>query len=234
MNKQTAFIVCVLTLLLIQKNYAQDEDLNDWESWNSIGIKYKLNKKWSFELEENLRLKENISEIDKYFTQLGAQYNITKQLKVGAGARYISKNDNTGSIQGYEDYFRFHLEASYKHKVNKFEFGYRLRYQNKNELGVSSSEGDYANQHIRFKASVGYNIKNWKLDPEVSAEIFNHFEEGEENGFDRYRVTIGSEYNMKKYGKIKLYYRYKKQLNETYPETKNIIGLKYTYTIKNK
>ncbi|MFD1293063.1 DUF2490 domain-containing protein [Lutibacter holmesii] len=234
MKNKTILILLAFTLFVVQKNQAQDEDLNDWESWNSIGIKYKLNKKWAFELEQHLRLKENFSEIKKYITQVGVQYNITKKFKVGAAARYISKNDNTGNIQGYEDYFRFHLEASYKHKVDDFTFGYRLRYQNKNELGVSPSEGDYANQHLRFKASVGYNIKNWKLDPEVSAEIFNHFEEGEENGFDRYRITVGSEYNMKAYGKLKFYYRFKKQLNETYPETKNIIGLKYTYTIKNK
>ena len=234
MNKKTALIALILTFLFFQKNYAQEEDLNDWESWNSIGIKYKLNKKWTFELEEHLRLKENISEIDKYFTELGAKYNITKQFKVGAAARYITKNDNTGNIQGYDDFFRFHLEAIYKHKIQDFSFGYRLRYQNKNELGVSASEGDYANQHLRFKASVAYNIKNWKLDPEVSAELFNHFEKGETNGFDKYRVTIGTEYNMKKYGKVNLYYRYKKQLNETFPETKNIVGLKYTYTIKNK
>lgn len=229
MNTKLIFTFLVITCLFSQKNYGQSEDLNDWESWNSIEIKYKLNKKWTFELEENIRFKENISEIDKYFTQLGAQYNITKKLKVGAAARYINKNDNTGNVQGYENYFRFHLEAQYKHTVNDFTFGYRIRYQNKNELGVN----DYANQHIRFKAAVGYNISNWKLDPEISAEIFNHFEEGDTNGFDRYRITVGTEYKMKKYGKFKLYYRYKKQLNEDFPETKNIIGLKYTYTIKN-
>lgn len=225
----------LLTLLLIsclftQFNYGQNEDLTDWESWNSVEIKYKPTKKWTFELEENIRFKENISEIDKYFTQLGAQYNITKQFKVGAAGRYIRKNDNTGNVQGYENYFRFHLEAQYKHKVNDFTFAYRMRYQNKNELG----EDDFANQHLRFKAAIGYNIHNWKLDPEISAEIFNHFEKEDTDGFDRYRITVGTEYNMKKYGKVKLYYRYKKQLNEDFPETKNIIGLKYTYTIKNK
>ena len=230
MNNKIRFIGLILTVFLSLNSNAQDEDLNDWESWNSVGLKYKLNKKWSFGLEEHLRLKENISEISRYFTQLGAQYKINKHFKVGAAARYISKNDNTGAVQGYDNYFRYHLEALYDHKINDFKLEYRLRYQNKNELG----EDDYANQHLRLKAAVTYNIRNWKLDPEISAEIFDHFEKGEENGFDKYRITIGSAYNMKKFGKIKFYYRYKRQLNEEFPETKNIIGLKYTYTIKNK
>lgn len=229
MNNKIIYFLLIAAFLSNQSSFAQDEDLNDWESWNSIGLKYKLNKKWSFDLQEHIRFKENISEIDKYFTQLGARYKINNHFKVGAGARYISKNDNTGNIQGYENYFRFHLDALYNHKINDFKFEYRLRYQNKNELG----ENDYANQHFRLKGSIGYNIKNWKLDPEISAEIFNHFEKNEENGFDKYRITIGTEYNMKNYGKIKLYYRYKKELNVNLPETKNIIGLKYTYTIKN-
>lgn len=224
--KFTSLILIVFSTFI---SFAQEEDLNDWESWNAVGLKYKLNKKWSFELEENLRLKENISEIDKYFTQLGANYKINKHFKVGAAARYISENDNTGKVQGYENYFRYHLEVLYDHKINDFSFEYRLRYQNKNELGVD----DYANQHLRLKAAVTYNIPHWKLDPEISAEIFNHIENGDDDGFDRYRLTIGSTYDMKDYGKIKFYYRYKKQLNEEFPETKNIIGLKYTYTIKN-
>lgn len=224
--KFTSLILIVFSTFI---SFAQEEDLNDWESWNAVGLKYKLNKKWSFELEENLRLKENISEIDKYFTQLGASYKINKHFKVGAAARYISENDNTGKVQGYENYFRYHLEVIYDHKINDFSFEYRLRYQNKNELGVD----DYANQHLRLKAAITYNIPHWKLDPEISAEIFNHIENGDDDGFDRYRLTIGSTYDMKDYGKIKFYYRYKKQLNEEFPETKNIIGLKYTYTIKN-
>ena len=171
-----------------------------------------------------------MSEIDKYFTQLGTDYKITKNFKVGTAARYISENDNTGSVQGYENYFRFQFDATYDHKVNDFSFVYRVRYQNKNELG----EDDYANQYLRFKASIGYNIHNWKLDPEFSAEIFNHIEKGEVDGFNKYRLTIGTTYNMKKYGEIKLYYRYRKQMNTINPKITNIVGLGYTYTIKNQ
>lgn len=226
-NKQ---ILLLLLLIAFTTGFSQTVDTNDFESWSAINLKYKLNKKWSFDLEEQLRLKENISEISNYFTELNTTYSVSKKFKLGAGVRYIKNNDNVGKNQGYENYFRFHLDASYKHKINDFTLKYRLRYQNKNELGVD----DYDNQHIRFKTAIGYNFKNWKLDPKFSAEIFNHIEKGEENGFDKYRLTLGTQYKFKNMGSIDLFYRIEKELNKTIPKTTNIIGLKYSYTFKNK
>lgn len=129
-------------------------------------------------------------------------------------------------------YFRFHLDVSYRLKIGALLFRYRVRYQNRNEIGVSPSEGDYANQHIRFKTALTYKIKNWKLDPVFSAEIFHHFEEGEKNGFDKYRLTIGTAYKIKKLGKIGLFFRMERTLNTVLPKTTNIIMVKYTYTLR--
>ena len=226
-NKQ---ILLFLLLIAFTTGFSQTSDTKNLESWSAINLKYKLNKKWSFDLEEQLRLKENISEISNYFTELNTTYSVSKKFKLGAGVRYIKKNDNIGNTQGYKNYFRFHLDASYKHKINDFKLKYRLRYQNKNKLGVD----DYDNQHIRFKTALGYNFKNWKLDPKFSAEIFNHIEKGEENGFDKYRLTLGTKYKFKNMGSIDLFYRIEKELNKTIPKTTNIIGLKYSYTFKNK
>ncbi|KGL63616.1 DUF2490 domain-containing protein [Polaribacter sp. Hel1_85] len=225
-------LMLLITILFAGKNYAQTDA--DWASWNTVGVEYELNKKWSFGLEEQFRLKENISVIDNYFTQLTADYKLFKGFKLGAGVRYIRDNDNQGNIQGYENHFRFQIDAMYKHEINDFKIGYRLRYQNKNELGVSYDEGDYANQNIRFKTSLEYNIKNWKLDPKFSAEIFNKFQEGEENGFNKFRLTLGTDYKTKNFGKIGVFYRYQKELNVDFPEATNVVGLKYIYTIKNK
>lgn len=222
-------IVCIHTI------HSQTEDTNDLESWNSITVRYKPNKKWSFELQEQLRLDENISEISEYFTQLGIERSITKNFDFGVGLRFIRENDNEGSIQGYENHFRFHLDAMYKHELKRFTLQYRLRYQNKNDLSISTSEGDYAKQNIRFKAGMEYNFKNWKLDPKFSAELFNRFQkEEDDNGFSKLRFTLGTDYKFKKLGKLGLFYRIEKDLNETIPETTNIIGLKYIYTIKSK
>lgn len=228
MNKKIAFIILVLTTLWTYNTYAQTEDTKDLESWNSISLKYKLNKKWDFDLETQLRLKEDISEISEYFGEFNTTYSISKSFKLGAGFRYIRENDNVGNVQGYENHFRYHLDALYKHKISDFSIKYRLRYQNKNELGVD----DYENQHIRFKTAVEYNFKNWKLDPEISGEIYNHLEKGAENGFDKYRLTFGTEYKLKKMGAIGIFYRIEKELNVSIPETTNIIGLKYSFTIK--
>lgn len=237
--KYTIFkIQCLIALssflLSTLNGYSQSEDTSDLESWNSLGLEYKLNKKWSFGLEEQLRLDKNISEISEYFTQLETKYAITKKFDIGLGLRYIRENDNEGNVQGYENHFRFNVDASYKHKINDFTLKYRLRYQNKNELGVSSSDGDYAKQYLRLKAAVAYNFKNWKLDPKFSAEIFNRFENGDVDQYNKYRLTLGTDYKIKNFGKLGIFYRIEKGINVDIPETTNIIGLKYTYTIKNK
>ena len=229
-TKKIAFVSVLFLMFTVAKGYSQDSDL---ASWTTIALEYKHSKKLSFALEEQLRLKENISQIDEYFTEISTEYEFTKHFSVGAGARYIKENDNVGKIQGYENHFRFNIDVAFKHKIDQFSMKYRLRYQNKNELGVGTSEGDYANENFRLKTDIGYNIKNWKLDPEVSFEIYNQTGKHETNEFDKYRISIGTDYDLKKYGKINLYYQIEKELNKTNPTTLNVIGLKYKYIIKN-
>jgi len=230
--KALVTIVLVLSALL---SFSQTEDVSNLSSWNAVGLKYKLNKKWSFTGEQHLRFKEGFTEVDSYFSQLEAEYKIIKKFSLGLGLRFIRDNDTEGSWQGYENHFRYHLDAMFKQKLSRFSLGARLRYQNKNELGITTEEGDYAKNNVRLKGSLGYNIKKWPLDPKFDAEIFNSYQEGDEdNGFSKYRLTIGTDFKLKKLGKIKVYYRFQKDVNVEVPEIENIIGLKYTYTIKNK
>jgi hypothetical protein len=234
MKLQFKSIVLFSLLLLSTVNYGQTEGEKDWASWNTIGIEYKLNDKWNFGLEEQFRLKENFTAVDNFFTQLSADYEIFKNFEIGVGLRYIRENDNKGNVQGYENHFRFQFDAKYKYKIKDFKIGFRLRYQNKNELGISYDEGDFPNQNIRFKTSVAYNFKDWSLDPKFSAEIFNRFQEEKDNGFNKYRLTLGTDYKMKNFGKIGVFYRYEKDLNVEAPDVTNILGLKYIYSFKNK
>ena len=121
-NAIIPIIFLVFSLTAIGQTTATDTEL-----WTSIGLEYEASSKWSFEIEEALRLKDNIGAVDQYFTQLTASYKLFKGTRIGVGGRYIRRNDNRGAIQGYEDRFRFHIDATYKYDINRFSLRHRLR-----------------------------------------------------------------------------------------------------------
>jgi hypothetical protein len=233
----TKYLTALAMLSFATSAFAQNGEyvtVRDLESWASLNLKYKASKKWSIKLEQQFRFGNNSTQIDDYITELSTNYDFGKYIFGGVGFRYAGQPDRVGANQDFEHYFRFHIDLGVKHAVQRFNFKYRLRYQLKDQIGVSKEEGDYANNHLRLKINVGYNIKKWKFDPEISAEIFHHFEKGEQNGFNKFRLTVGTQYKTKSWGKIGLFYRIEQELIAPYPKTTHIIGLKYTYTLKNK
>jgi len=221
----------ILILILVTgygKSFGQDE--SDVLLWSSIGFEYEPTDNWSFEIEGNYRLKDNISVMDEYFGEFGAYRKILKGLWIGAALRYIWENDNIGNVQGIENHLRYQVETTYQFKPGAFAVKFRFRYQNKNELGVD----DVATERVRFKTRIRYNIRDWKLDPEVSYELFSRNLSKNGNLIKSYRLKIGTDYKIKNIGKIGVYYGIQPNLEKLNSETFHILGLKYTYTLKGK
>lgn len=221
-----------VALIFGKEIYAQTYNSTDLESWNSIQLAYKPVKKLKFNIEGQMRFKDNISVIDRYIVDLGTEYSIYKQIKIGGALRYINKNDNTGKIQGYENYLRYNFDASNKHKIERLWIKYRLRFQNKKELIDSVQSNDFDTPYLRYKLSFGYNIKKSKFEPEISGELFQPIGGEERTGVNAFRFTFGTSYSFKDFGKIDLFYRIEKELDIIYLQSTHIIGLKYSYLIK--
>ncbi|MDO6738130.1 DUF2490 domain-containing protein [Wenyingzhuangia sp. 2_MG-2023] len=223
--------ILFLAMVLFVSTWSYGQEtivVRDLETWSSLNLKYKINKKWAMALQGQLRLENNSSEVNQYFGQVDLEYSPFKHFELAGAIRYIKKNDNTGNVQGYENHFRYQLDGTYKHKLNNFDFKYRVRYQSKNELSVD----DVAKKYVRFKAGLDYNIKKWKLDPELSGELFRSVGSDSDKQLEGYRLTLGTSFKVHKSAKIGVFYRYDKELNTTYPQTTNIIGVKYTYNLK--
>lgn len=230
-------VMVISALLLMKSSFSQEEEyveVSDFESWTSLELGYKPTKKWSFSLQEQLRLDNNSSEVKGYFTELSSGYKLFKSFELAMGFRYITRNDNEGKVQGNRNYFRYQIDASFSHDVSNFSIKYRLRYHTRNELGLSVADGDYPDEFIRLLAKVEYNIKGWKFDPEVSGELFDYIEKGVNKGLVGYRLTFGTSFKVHKGGKMGVYYRIEEELNTDYPKTNYILRLKYAYTFKNK
>lgn len=225
------FLIVFTALAIVPQAKAQDGNyytVRDFEVWSAAKFKYKINKDWSIGLEQQLRLKDDASTIDQYFSELELKRNLGKHFTAAFAGRYIRNNDTKGGKQGYENHFRWNTDLAYDHDINRFNLKYRLRYQARNEMAVE----DISQKTIRFKFESEYNIKKWQLDPVFSAEIFNGLTGNE--GFNKIRFTLGTEYKTKKMGEISTFYRMEKELIGVYPKTTNILGIGYQYTLKNK
>lgn len=202
----------------------------DFESWNTLSFKYKFNKKFKIGLDQGIRLNQNATNLDQIFTEFNFNFKPIPSLSFGSGLRYIADQGNNSL---YDHDFRFNLDASFQHKKKPFSFEYRLRYQNRNEIRLSTDDGDYFKHYLRLKASATYSIKNWKFDPVFNAEIFRDMTRVT-GGFDNLRCTFGTSYEFKKCGEIEGYYGFERTLGTSYPKTTFILGLNYTFTLKSK
>ena len=66
-------LLLILFALLPVLSFAQDEDL---ELWGSMKFSKKLTKKFRFELEEQIRWADSLSQYKKNFTDLGFKYKL--------------------------------------------------------------------------------------------------------------------------------------------------------------
>jgi len=220
--------------LLLLLSYSAHAQLNtavpvrDLESWSYVGVQKKFSDEFSLKLYQGLRLYDNSSNVNQVLTELSAKVNASDMLSFGGGLRYIRNRTNSGD---FENNMRFNFDVGLKHKLERFTFKYRLRFQTRNELGYSKSEGDFAVNGQRLKAGVKYNIRKWKLDPTFSTEIFRESGKYILSSYEKMRFTLGTKYKIKKVGEAGLFYRLEKDLGELYPLTAHIWGLNFTFKL---
>jgi hypothetical protein len=98
-------------------------------------------------------------------------------------------------------------------------------------LAICEAQEDIATENLRFKRGLEYNIKKWPLDPKFAAEVFHRFRKGEAMRYSKYRLTLGTSYNLKKFGKFGIYYRYERSVIVRLPRDITIFGLDYSFSI---
>ena len=227
---QSSFRLILMLLLVVNSVDAQND--NDLEGWSAVELNLKATKKLSFSVAEHLRFRNDISTVKNYFTQIKVNYEILKNLELGAGVRYITNNDDVGGQQGYDPFFRYQFDAAYRHKIEKVDLVFRLRYQNKNQLGRSESEGDVAKEFIRTRFGVGYKIKPLKLTLRVFAEHFNQPTNSRiEQNETRMRYTLKLNRRFKKIGAFTVFYGIQNNSVGDLKTKKSFLGLKYAYKI---
>lgn len=226
-------ILMGVAILPLTDLYSQQEDLAEaglFESWNAFQVDYKVSKKIEFQGEAQIRLKTYGDTYHQAFVELQSVYTPWKFIELGLGYRNIDDLDDNGKKQGHENFYRYHAFVEGKLSFDRIDFSTRIQHQTKREANNSLSNKE--NSYWRTKFNVKYNIRNWKLDPRLSAEFFMQEQFSPSNTYNKFRTSIGTKVDLKNKQSLLIKYLYERGVNQANPSDFHILSLRYGLSIK--
>ncbi len=197
--------------------------------WNTLNLKHKLNKKFSVLLTEELRLKENYSQMNLTYTDLGLEYNPLGFMKTSIVYRSIQKfnYDEPVSLRN-----RLMWDVSLKLKHNRFSFQYRHRLQCEVKNYSTSINGHLREWFSRSKFLVKYEYSK-RISPYVSTELryqINDPRNAEyDHGIHRSRYQLGIDYKIKSKQEIGIYYLFQHEYYINNIAELYVFGVEYSF-----
>lgn len=188
--------------------------MQDFNLWSGISIKTKLVKKVDGEVEIQNRLDENATEIASNLIQLGIKYKGLKKIDLYTNYRFSDKVDSYTN--------RFDFRVGIKEKIIKRT---ELSFVIKSQFDKDSDK-KYWDSLLRFKWEIEHKIKKQKIFPYISNEWFYDLSD-EGNLFNGYRIAFGVGFDTFKDQSINIGYTRDIEINTSYPETRNILGIAY-------
>jgi len=221
----------LIFLLLPFCGFAQQSDA---QFWTGTAIKARIIKNLSASYETQVRFDQNVSRLNQYYSELGAEYEVIDGLDLGLIYRYARKN----SGDYYFNQNRFCLDASYGLDLFAgFSFKTRARYQHAfDRLKVINNVYPDRKNVYRQSFKLSYKHDDFKLiQPYIGGEIFHAIQPTNENaGFlDTYRLKAGFVVDLPKRFEIKAFYTFEKE-NRAVDNLNHIYGVQLNWEFKKK
>jgi hypothetical protein len=206
---------------------AQDvKVVRDLRLWTGVEIEKSWGKAWTLSLAEEIRFKQNISELNNYFTEAGLRYRINKNFALEGGYRFTRDKKSDGS---YENLTRYNLDLRFRGRLDPILIQYRLRYQKEVEgFNLVDPAADYE-KYVRNRIRIRYN-KLAKLKPYVSAELFQLFRPDYNPEVKYIRVIGGIRYEPGKLGTFNFAFGFNREFTELEPAMIYMFKVNYTYS----
>src|ERR1044071_8743962 len=124
---------------------------DDAGMWSTVNIQKKINPQFYVFLTEEFRLKENFSQINLFYTDVGVGYKPYNFLKAELAYRCVEKKLITDF---YSIRHRLMFDITLKKKYKDFDFAYRHRLQTEVRNVNSSENGCNPEWYSRNKLTV--------------------------------------------------------------------------------
>lgn len=232
MRIRTYLYYAVLGILMYPIGlYAQDKEPvyksqknNDVRFRTGFEVEKKLPFRLSVVWKEELRIKDNFSELDRIYSDISVSFKALDWLKLSAGYTLITVDQEGKAADNYENYWdiRHRLTLSstfiYETKTN-WIFSLKERFQATflTEDNLDEREKSNPKWVLKSRAMAEYKFRNIPLTPYTYVELCNTLNAPElidGEYMEKVRTAIGLKYHINKQNSINFYYRFDYNLDK--------------------
>lgn len=169
------------------------------------------------------KFNEGAAQLKQFNIDAGISYPLFKFMRLGAEYRYSIRDRYTTNRH------RLDLQLWLKYKFDRLQADYRFEYEH------SFRDVRKLRTLLRNRAGLGYNIPNWKLDPQVRVEAFTalHYTGNRLVGM---RYDLGTEVNLnkRKTRSMEIAVRHDREMGIASPEHAWVLVVELANTFKQK
>ena len=200
---------------------------SDAQLWIDAGVAYRPTKKVKLALVQNIRLADNISQLDSLKTDLETEWKFKKWLRLGAGYRFSMETNKKGVLKPSH---RLHIQGRLKESWGPVNISYRLRFQE----GMEADDDGLELKHtLRNRIKAEFDTDTL-VNPALAFELFTRFADKQAVQWQKTRITTGLEIRPHKTQIFNVYYRLQVPTFDLEDPLEHIVGLSYTYRVPRK
>lgn len=194
-----------------------------------------LAKNLSLEWSEQVRMHNNVSDVDKILSTVGLNYKVLPWLKVGASYSFVNVRDeetklidmNPVTDVTWQNRHMVNVDVTGSYKVGRVKLSLRERVRF-NFRGDSINEYEKVNPAIslRSRLKAAYDIRQCRWEPYAYVELYTtlnavdavpnykEYNVAYKQYMSRLRFSVGTEFKINNYHRLDIYYRF--HMNQSY------------------
>lgn len=223
-NKLVINLTFFISIFSAGLSFAQE---NDFAIWENIYLEKILPHKTTIHLNHEGRIKENASQFNYAYADVGITKKINKYFHFSFDYVFMEKALNTSFWST-----RHQLYADVVYKYNRKSFRYYLRsmLQAQTQDIYSSESGSIPSYYLRNKIIVKYCLRRYT--PYMATEFYYNLNSNSKLGkqFDRARYFAGCFYELDKANEVEIYYLFENHFNVNHSDNNYILGLGFSHT----
>jgi hypothetical protein len=228
--KNNRFLIIVLIPLLVlfmEQVAAQDDGLDrDFQMWNALRLSVPIGEKWSVNMQNEVRLADDVSSLDEYIFKLYGHHKFSKKFGLSFGYKFIDRPS------GYNesDYW---AEAVFPRSVNKWLLSHQIRFEAR-EIQTISGILPRIRYLFNWSRQLG---DSFMYATGFGAVRFNLAEKGTGPvaGFEQIRLNANLGFHLGEITRFELGYLYRYEITRDGANlSDNVLHVNLFFTIKRK